>query len=70
MTEKPKRRHSGPHRPGYRHPNRQGKHALVLYFTDAEFEAVTQRVQQDRTTKQEAGRRSLLDYAKRGMTNG
>jgi hypothetical protein len=67
MTTKPKTRwRSGPSK----HPGRKDKRIITLFFTDAEFEAVTRHTQRDGTTKQEIGTRLFLDYAKRGLTNG
>jgi hypothetical protein len=58
------------HRPGYIQPKRQRKHVIAVYFTDAEFEAFSTRVQKDGITKERAGKTALLNYAKRGLTNG
>jgi hypothetical protein len=73
-TKPPNGWRSGPHRPGYKppvdHPSRKGKHSFVIFFTDDELDAVTKRAPKDGITKQEAGRRLLLHYAKRGLTNG
>jgi hypothetical protein len=70
MAEKPKGAwRSGPHRLGPdRHKSRREKHAFTIFFTDDELEAVTARTKQDGITKQEAGRKLLLNYAKRGFT--
>lgn len=59
------------HRPGYKdHPGRKTMRTIGLFFTEAEFEAVTARVLKDGITKQDAGRRLFLNYAKHGLTNG
>jgi hypothetical protein len=71
MAEKPKNGwRSGPHRPGYRHPNREDKRAIVVFVTDEQFDAVTKRTEKDGTTKQEVGARLFSNYAKRGLTPG
>jgi hypothetical protein len=64
------RRHSGPHRPGYQPKIRKGKRAIVVYITEAQFEAVTRRAQQEGTDKQHVGAALFTNYAKHGLTNG
>jgi hypothetical protein len=56
------------HPVGYIPKNRIGKHAITLYFDDAEYESFTRRVQRDGSDKTHTARRLILDYAKRGLT--
>jgi hypothetical protein len=62
MAEDGKKKHkSGRNRPGYIRPD---PFRIYLYFTKAEFEAVTRRARQDGPSRHAALKRLVLDYAK------
>jgi hypothetical protein len=72
MPETKKRSRSGsPHPPGYwRTYKRPNPRHMTINFTDAEFEMLTRRAEQDGTTRHAAAKTLLLHYAKNGITNG
>jgi hypothetical protein len=43
---------------------------MTVNFTQAEFEMLTRRAEQDGTTRHTVAKRLLLNYAKNGLTNG
>jgi len=69
-TKPPNGWRSGPHRPGYKHPNRENKRVIAIWLTEDQFDSVTKRAAKDGTTKQEVGTTLFDNYAKRGLTPG
>jgi hypothetical protein len=71
MTATPKSKQRGDqHRPGYWRDYCRNNPNISARFTKAEHELVTRRAKQDGVSINKLVRTLLLDYAKRGMTNG
>ena len=70
-TETKRRRSGSPHPPGYWRTYKRPDHrTMTVNFTKAEFEMLTRRAEQDRTTRHTVAKTLLLNYAKNGLDNG